>query len=105
MDELFSVRISSVLAYGRMLRSKQMKLWPWQWQSATTTGLGSAVARAQYGNSDMEKNADIEHVSNQSTGFLATKERSLNRLQEDLASNPDAEAGNCDATRTAQSKF
>lgn len=40
-----------------------MKLWPWQWQSAVTSGIGSAVARAEHGEGGMEKNTDIEHVS------------------------------------------
>jgi hypothetical protein len=39
-----------------------MKLWPWQWQAATTTGVGSAVARAEHHQLGMEKNVDIEHV-------------------------------------------
>jgi hypothetical protein len=45
-----------------------MKLWPWQWQSAVTTGVGSAVARAEQNDPSMEKGGDIEHVS-QGSGF------------------------------------
>ena len=44
-----------------------MKLWPWQWQSAVTSGVGSAVARAEQKDTGMEKNTDIEHVSHLAT--------------------------------------
>lgn len=40
-----------------------MRLWPWQWHSAVTSGVGSAVARAEQKDSDMEKEPEIEHVS------------------------------------------
>ncbi len=43
----------------------QMKLWPWQWRGAKTTGIGSAVARAEQHEAEpgLEKNRDAEHVS------------------------------------------
>jgi len=44
-----------------------MKLWPWQWQSAVTSGVGSAVARAEQKDPSLEKNLDIEHVSYKAT--------------------------------------
>lgn len=42
-----------------------MKLWPWQWRGAKTTGIGSAVARAEQHEAEpgLEKNRDVEHVS------------------------------------------
>lgn len=40
-----------------------MKLWPWEWQNATTSGIGSAVARAEQKDGGVEKGGDIEHVS------------------------------------------
>jgi len=49
-----------------------MKLWPWQWQSAVTSGVGSAVARAEQKDTSLEKNIDIEHVS-----YKATSSRNI----------------------------
>jgi hypothetical protein len=50
-----------------------MKLWPWQWQSAVTSGVGSAVARAEQKDPSLEKNLDIEHVKSQSYHFARSQ--------------------------------
>ena len=51
-----------------------MKLWPWQWQSAVTSGVGSAVARAEQKDPSLEKNLDIEHVSYKTTSSRDIRE-------------------------------
>lgn len=78
MDELYAVSLLScdnigrrdhstifICVQGRVLTFVQMKLWPWQWRSAVTTGVGSAVARAEHHSAEpgLEKKVDAEHVS------------------------------------------